>query len=93
MGAPVLFPLKIPDKNSGMSSSLRGVVPFGTPPLRRSISVTKSSTDNAIPGGQPSTTMPTAGPCDSPKILTLKMVQNTYSENGSKTIQDDKFYF
>jgi hypothetical protein len=33
-----------------------------------------SASDNSIPGGQPSTTQPIAGLCDSPKVVTVKRV-------------------
>ena len=61
-GAPVVLLLKIPDKNIGISSSLRGVVPGCVPPFLLSISFTKSSASNEIPPGQPSIVIPTEGP-------------------------------
>ena len=33
-----------------------------------------SARDSAMPGGQPSITQPIAGPCDSPKVVTVKRV-------------------
>src|SRR5258708_38269581 len=33
-----------------------------------------SSAESSMPGGHPSTTQPIAGPCDSPKVVTVKSV-------------------
>ena len=78
MGAPVVVSLNKPDLKIGISSSCLGVVPFCLPPLRRSISVTKSATTNGKPAGHPSTTIPTQAPCDSPKICTLNKVPKLF---------------
>ncbi|MDB5192014.1 MAG: hypothetical protein JWQ96_1577 [Segetibacter sp.] len=75
IGAPVVTSLKTPVIIFGISSSLRGVVPL-VPPLRRSISVTKSAAFNCTPAGHPSIVTPTCGPCDSPKMLTLNIRPN-----------------
>ena len=77
-GAPVVLSLKTPDKKMGRSSSLRGVVPFCTPPFLLSMSVTKSSAFKRMPAGHPSITTPTDGPCDSPKMFILKMVPKLF---------------
>ena len=75
MGVPVVFPLNKPLTICGISSSFLGVVPLA-PGFLLSISSAKSSTDKLIPDGQPSTVSPTLSPCDSPKILTLKILPN-----------------
>lgn len=72
IGAPVVLPLNNPVLMPGISSSLRGVVPFA-PGLRLSMSVLKSSIANGNPAGQPSMVSPTHSPCDSPKICRRNM--------------------
>src|SRR5258708_2947133 len=78
MGAPVVYPLNNPLLKIGRSSSLRGVVPFCIPPLRRSRSGKKSSAGNGIPAGQPSIFTPTLSPWDSPKILIRNSLPNEF---------------
>src|SRR5581483_6531491 len=70
IGVPVVLPSNTPERMRTLSSSLRCVTNFEVPGLRRSRSGWRSASDNSIPGGQPSTTQPIAGPCDSPKLVT-----------------------
>jgi hypothetical protein len=67
--------------SAGKSVSLRGVVPFA-PLFRRDKSASKSAGDSAMPAGQPSTTKPTAFPCDSPKMLILNILPNEFMDLG-----------
>src|SRR6202171_2997758 len=41
-----------------------------------------SASESASPGGQPSTTQPIAGPCDSPKVVTVKRVPSVLPDIG-----------
>src|SRR5687768_3398911 len=72
MGVPVVLPSKTPESISTLSGSRRCVTCRDVPGLRRSRSRWMSSSDKARPGGQPSTTQPMAGPCDSPNDVTQK---------------------
>src|ERR1051325_8375765 len=67
-----VLPSNTPERISGASSSFRCVTIRLWPGRRRSRSTRRSSSDRAIPGGQPSmiTTLP--GPCDSPAVVTRK---------------------
>src|SRR5271155_3570538 len=56
------------------SGSLRWLTNFDCPGRRRSRSTWISASVSAMPGGQPSITQPIAGPCDSPKFVTVKSV-------------------
>ena len=67
MGAPVVFPSKIPESISTASSSFLCVTYFEVPGFLLSKSICKSFSSRFNPGGHPSTTPPIAGPCDSPK--------------------------
>src|SRR5215471_6496944 len=69
-GVPSVRPSCMPDRISTWSSSLRWVVIALWPGRRRSSSRWISSTVSGRRGGQPSMTTPTAGPCDSPKVVT-----------------------
>src|SRR6185312_1198584 len=74
MGVPVVLPSYTPERISTRSSSRRCVTWRDVPGLRRSRSGWMSASESAIPGGQPSITQPIAGPCDSPKVVTVKSV-------------------
>jgi hypothetical protein len=76
-GAPVVNPFQVPLINFGKSGSLRGVVP-GAPLRRRERSPIKSASVRGIPGGMPSITTPMPFPCDSPKMLSLKICPNVF---------------
>src|SRR5499427_9910773 len=69
-GVPSVNPSCMPDRISTWSVSRRWVVIALWPGRRRSSSRWISSTVTATRGGQPSMTTPTAGPCDSPKVVT-----------------------
>src|SRR5690606_12191546 len=70
IGVPVVRPSYTPDRISTASASRRAEVWRLRPVARRARSWAKSSGAIAMPGGQPSTTQPIAGPCDSPKVVT-----------------------
>jgi len=72
IGVPVVRPSKTPDRISTVSVSRRWVTWRDVPGLRRSRSCWMSATASSNPGGQPSTTQPIAGPCDSPNEVTQK---------------------
>jgi hypothetical protein len=74
MGVPVVWPSNTPDRISTWSASWRWVTWRLVPGRRRSRSGWMSLTDSAMPGGQPSITQPMAGPCDSPKLVTAKIL-------------------
>src|ERR1044071_2475258 len=74
MGVPVVFPSYTPERISTRSSSRRCVTCREVPGFLRSSSGWMSFSESSIPGGQPSTTQPIAGPCDSPKVVTVKRV-------------------
>src|SRR6185503_13719494 len=74
IGVPVVLPSYTPERISTRSSSRRCVTWREVPGLRRSRSGWMSASESAIPGGQPSITQPIAGPCDSPKVVTVKSV-------------------
>src|SRR5262245_37061047 len=66
IGVPVVRPSNTPDRISTVSGSRRCVTWRDVPGRRRSSSCWMSLSASAMPGGQPSTTQPMAGPCDSP---------------------------
>src|SRR5690606_5911371 len=70
IGVPVVRPSYTPDRISTASASRRAEVWRLRPVARRARSWLKSAAAIAMPGGQPSTTQPIAGPCDSPKVVT-----------------------
>ena len=70
IGVPVVFPSNTPDKIRTTSSSRRCVENEDVPGLRRSKSPCKSASDSVMPGGTPSTIAVSAGPCDSPAVIT-----------------------
>src|SRR5688572_33349059 len=74
MAVPVVRPSYTPDRISTASDSRRCVTWREEPGLRRSSSRWISSFESSSPGGQPSTTPPWAGPCDSPKEVTQNSV-------------------
>ncbi len=61
-----------------MSGSRRWVVMALWPGRRRSSSAWISATASGIRGGQPSTTTPTAGPWDSPKVVMRNSVPKVF---------------
>src|SRR3989344_2443651 len=71
MGVPVVLPSKYPERIFILSASFRGVVILLWPGRRLSSATCISSSVIRIPGGQPSTTTPTAPPWDSPKVVIL----------------------
>src|SRR5262249_3675509 len=74
IGVPVVLPSYTPERISTRSSSRRCVTWRDVPGFLRSRSGWMSASESSIPGGQPSTTQPIAGPCDSPKVVTVKRV-------------------
>ncbi len=73
---PVVFPSKTPDNIWTVSSSLRAVVTAEVPGFLRSRKGWMSSSDKGSPAGQPSMTAPSAGPWDSPQVVTVKCLPN-----------------
>src|SRR5580700_9920817 len=78
MGVPVVLPSNTPDKMRTVSGSWRWLVNCDVPGRRRSTSACKSASLNAKPGGQPSTTQPSAGPWLSPKLVTVKTLPKLF---------------
>src|SRR3546814_394407 len=70
IGVPVVTPSNTPERISTSSASWRCEVCRERPVARRARSAVKSPGASSSPGGQPSTTQPMAGPCDSPKVVT-----------------------
>ena len=66
-----------------MSGSRRCVTWRDVPGLRRSRSRWMSASASARPGGQPSTTQPIAGPCDSPNEVTQNSVPSVLPDMRS----------
>ena len=69
IGVPVVLPSNTPDMICTLSDSFLCVVTLLCPGFRLSRSFCISLSDNLIFGGQPSTTQPIAGPCDSPHVV------------------------
>ncbi len=67
---PVVRPSKVPERISTWSASCRWVVNLFCPGRRASSHGWISPSLSAIPGGQPSTTQPSAGPWLSPQVVT-----------------------
>ena len=67
-----------------MSDSRRCVTCRDVPGLRRSSSRWMSGASSAMPGGQPSTTQPIAGPCDSPNEVTQNSVPSVLPDMGRR---------
>jgi hypothetical protein len=67
---PVVTPSKVPDRIWTVSDSLRWVTKRDWPGLRLSSQIWISASVSAMPGGQPSTTQPMAGPWLSPQVVT-----------------------
>src|SRR3989344_3546488 len=82
IGVPVVSPPKTPERMCIVSASLRGVVILLCPGFRRSSSFCTSASVIAIPGGHPSTTTPTAPPCDSPKVVMRNNCPNEFPAIG-----------
>src|SRR5689334_17468115 len=70
IGVPRLTPSNTPERISTWSASFRCVVIALWPGRRRSSSCWIASRSTASPGGRPSTSTPTAAPCDSPNVVT-----------------------
>jgi hypothetical protein len=85
IGVPRLTPSKIPESTSTRSASWRWVVIALWPGRRRSSSSWIASSDTATPGGMPSTTTPTAAPCDSPNVVTRKSRPNVELTRASSS--------
>src|SRR3990167_9086065 len=64
------------------SASFRGVVILLWPGRLLSIAICISSSVISIPGGHPSTTTPTAPPCDSPKVVMRNNCPNEFPAIG-----------
>ena len=80
---PVVRPSNTPDRISTVSGSRRCVTCRDVPGLRRSSSRWMSASASASPGGQPSTTQPIAGPCDSPNDVTQNSVPSVLPDIGA----------
>src|SRR5690348_12767773 len=72
MGVPVVRPSNTPERMRTASASWRWEVWREVPVRRRSTSGWMSASLSSRPGGQPSTTQPSATPWLSPKLVTLK---------------------
>src|SRR5438093_8935771 len=70
IGVPRLVPSNTPERISTWSASFLWVVIALCPGRRRSSSTCTACSLTGSPGGMPSTSTPTAGPCDSPNVLT-----------------------
>src|SRR5881394_3210339 len=70
IGDPSDLPSYTPESISTWSASFRCVVMALWPGRRRSSSCWIASASTASPGGRPSTSTPTAAPCDSPNVVT-----------------------
>ena len=66
-------PVRPGKRISTVSLSWRWVTYFDVPGLRASSQGWMSAAESGIPGGQPSTTPPIAGPWDSPQVVMRKM--------------------
>ncbi len=78
IGVPVVFPSKTPERISTRSFSCRGETSGDVPGRRRSRNVWTSLSSSAMPGGQPSTTAPTAVPWLSPNVVIRKFVPKVF---------------
>ena len=68
---PVVFPSKIPDRNSTVSGSFLWVTILDCPGLRLFNSFWIASKSSVNPAGKPSITPPIAVPWDSPYVVTF----------------------
>ena len=80
IGVPVVTPSNIPDKNSTLSRSFLWVTIFDWPGFLLFKSFWIDSISMAIPAGQPSITPPIAEPCDSPKVVSVKIFPNEFDD-------------
>ena len=71
---PSVWPSNTPLRMRTVSDSLRWVTRWLCPGARRSRSGWMSASASGSCGGQPSTTAPSAPPCDSPKVVTRNSV-------------------
>ena len=69
IGVPVVRPSNTPERMRTSSGSCRCVVKRDVPGRRLSRNGWRSASDNATPGGQPSTIAPSAGPWLSPHVV------------------------
>src|SRR5215211_2852485 len=69
IGVPVVRPSNTPERICTWSASWRADETLLWPTRRRSSSRWISASPISSPAGQPSTTQPTAGPCDSPQVV------------------------
>src|SRR5690606_24350939 len=83
IGVPVVTPSNTPDRMRTWSGSLRWLVKCEVPVRRRSMSAISSASLMARPGGQPSTTAPSAGPWLSPKVVTTKDLPKLLPDTAS----------
>jgi hypothetical protein len=88
IGVPVVRPSNTPDRISTASASWRCEVCRDLPVARRARSWANSSALIASPGGQPSITQPIAGPCDSPKVVTVNNFPKELLDTGSASGPD-----
>ena len=79
---PVVRPSNTPDRISTVSGSRRCVTCRDVPGRRRSSSRWMSASASTSPGGQPSTTQPIAGPCDSPNDVTQNRTAERVAGHG-----------
>src|SRR5271155_2533014 len=76
MGVPVVRPSKTPERIRTVSGSRRCETKCELPGRRRSTSGCRSASLKGSPGGQPSTTQPSAAPWLSPKLVTVNKRPN-----------------
>ena len=81
----MVLPLKIPERISTLSSSLREVEISDNFGLRLSTSLCTISSLNSSPGGQPSTTTPIHLPWLSPKHVTAKFLPIELADSYSSS--------
>lgn len=82
IGVPSVLPNSVPERMVTLSDSLRGVVSVDWPGRRRVSCGWMSASVSIMPGGTPSMMAPTPLQCDSPKVVTRKMVPNVDIEAG-----------
>src|SRR6056297_3968248 len=80
MGVPVVTPSNTPERICTWSGSRRGLTWRLLPGRRRSRSRWMSASASAMPGGQPSTTQPSAGPWLSPNVVTVNSRPNVFPD-------------
>ena len=71
---PSVLPCQIPESTSTLSFSSRELAPMVCPVRRRATKRCNSSKSISTPAGIPSSTPPIAGPCDSPKVVSVNIL-------------------